>query len=313
VATRKSNAELKRVVVAENKRKREEKASEKRAATQASHCWGSHPIEVLTLERLEQFSRDIPTTDMAKTFVDAVEVVRALSLQYIGIDSLYILQDSQDDWLREAAVMGDGYKHLWCNIAAPRFSDSLSGLFSPRDPDLVKPFAIEISWIGGVRNGTNVCQHSNLWKREVEQAPLNNRGWVCQERYLAPRVLYFSKTQLFWECGELEASEAWPHGIPPLVKTDKFKRRHISSVEQSESKRHLSELGKWGNIVSSYCFSQLTREDGKLIAIAGIAAEVQKVLNDDYLAGHWRQQLAYQLSWNVVNSWEYFKFSRPSK
>jgi hypothetical protein len=37
VATRKSNAELKRVVVAVNKRKREEKASEKRAATQARH------------------------------------------------------------------------------------------------------------------------------------------------------------------------------------------------------------------------------------------------------------------------------------
>jgi hypothetical protein len=37
VATRKSNAELKRVVVAENKRKREEKASEKRAATQARY------------------------------------------------------------------------------------------------------------------------------------------------------------------------------------------------------------------------------------------------------------------------------------
>jgi hypothetical protein len=37
VVTRKSNAELKKVVVAENKRKREEKASEKRAATQARH------------------------------------------------------------------------------------------------------------------------------------------------------------------------------------------------------------------------------------------------------------------------------------
>jgi hypothetical protein len=37
VATRKSNTELKRVIVAENKRKREEKASEKRAAKQARH------------------------------------------------------------------------------------------------------------------------------------------------------------------------------------------------------------------------------------------------------------------------------------
>jgi hypothetical protein len=37
VVTRKSNAELKKVVVAENKRKREEKASEKRAATQARY------------------------------------------------------------------------------------------------------------------------------------------------------------------------------------------------------------------------------------------------------------------------------------
>jgi hypothetical protein len=37
VVTRKSNAELKKVVVAKNKRKRKEKASEKKAATQARY------------------------------------------------------------------------------------------------------------------------------------------------------------------------------------------------------------------------------------------------------------------------------------
>jgi hypothetical protein len=42
-----------------------------------SHCWGSHPIEVLTVERFEQFNRNIDVTDLAKTLVDVVEVVRA--------------------------------------------------------------------------------------------------------------------------------------------------------------------------------------------------------------------------------------------
>lgn len=49
----------------------------------------------------------------------------------------------------------------------------------------------------------------------------------------------------------------------------------------------------------SYNFDRLTCEDDKLIAFAGIAADMQKVLNEDYFARHWRCHLVYRLSWTA--------------
>lgn len=48
----------------------------------------------------------------------------------------------------------------------------------------------------------------------VSNAPINSRAWDLQGRLLAPRVLNFAATQLFWECNELKASETFPFGMP---------------------------------------------------------------------------------------------------
>jgi hypothetical protein len=36
----------------------------------------------------------------------------------------------------------------------------------------------------------------------VELGDLNKRGWVFQERALSRRTMYFTKTQVYWECGK---------------------------------------------------------------------------------------------------------------
>ena len=38
-------------------------------------------------------------------------------------------------------------------------------------------------------------------------SPLGGRGWVLQERLLAPRTLNFGREQLFWECRECRHPE----------------------------------------------------------------------------------------------------------
>jgi hypothetical protein len=42
------------------------------------------------------------------------------------------------------------------------------------------------------------------------------RGWVQQERLLAPRILYFGRGQLFWECRDYNACESFPNGLSSL-------------------------------------------------------------------------------------------------
>ena len=54
----------------------------------------------------------------------------------------------------------------------------------------------------------------SYWDRQVTDTALNKRGWVFQERLLAPRVLHFARHQILWECFTEYKCEVYPVGIP---------------------------------------------------------------------------------------------------
>lgn len=77
-----------------------------------SHCWGkTQPLRTTSATIADRLI-SIPTADMPQTFRDAVLITRELGLEYLWIDSLCIVQDSQEDWEKESAKMGDIYRHL---------------------------------------------------------------------------------------------------------------------------------------------------------------------------------------------------------
>ncbi|KAJ4253945.1 hypothetical protein NW762_010344 [Fusarium torreyae] len=61
-----------------------------------------------TSSNLEAYTASLPI-DLPKTFVDAIQVARALGIPYIWIDSLCIVQDSPEDWKHEASRMAQVY------------------------------------------------------------------------------------------------------------------------------------------------------------------------------------------------------------
>jgi hypothetical protein len=60
----------------------------------------------------------------------------------------------------------------------------------------------------------HVVPEPHIWARKFIDQPLNQRGWVLQERILSPRALYFGREQLFWECREFVACESYHRGLP---------------------------------------------------------------------------------------------------
>jgi hypothetical protein len=81
-------------------------------------------------DNIALFEAGINIHTMPKTFQDAVKVTRALGISYIWIDSLCIVQDSSEDWLKESQQMESVYSNSYCNIAATKSADSDGGLFS---------------------------------------------------------------------------------------------------------------------------------------------------------------------------------------
>lgn len=55
--------------------------------------------------------------------------------------------------------------------------------------------------------------HLDDWRNDIEKSQFHKRGWVLQERLLAPRVLHFGKRQVDWECYQTQKSKRSPLGV----------------------------------------------------------------------------------------------------
>ena len=86
-----------------------------------SHRWGlsgSQKMPLQTTRRnLKQHCKGISYQCLPSTFRDAVIVTRMLGIKYLWIDALCILQDDQDDWLKQSSQMGSIFKDSLITIA----------------------------------------------------------------------------------------------------------------------------------------------------------------------------------------------------
>ncbi|KAF7891881.1 hypothetical protein EAF00_008183 [Botryotinia globosa] len=274
----------------------------------------------------------MPALKSMKTFDQAIMICQKLGLEYIWIDSLCIIQNSQEDWRHEASLTSLVYQYSKCTITATAVIDDTAGCFFNRDPDICLPTRVQFprnqlcfpsasqqSILNSdllpedpsstVLHGYDI-EERFTWIRDITDAPVNQRSWVVQERLLSPRVLYFSDRQLYWECAELQASESSPFGIPeedivnfktlsPLQHQD----QHLTDLN-SEPETTLQEYQRldnafqiWGSAISAYTMGKLSKGSDKLIEISAIARELQHLMRCRYLAGLWEDDLVSQLAW----------------
>jgi hypothetical protein len=272
-----------------------------------SHCWWKISIIRLLKKNLETFQRQLPYQSLTKTFRDAIGVARQFGVRYLWIDSLCIIQDDEEDWRVESALMSQVYGFSTMNVAATGAPDGNTGLFFNRDTTLVRPCRLE----GGhssVDGSPTFVYELRCWKfyrDSVLDTPLGQRAWVLQERFLAPRSLHFGSSQLIWECTERIACETSPDKIPSV---------HFSSdktLEEFRQKAYSGTLNRynlWSALIQLYTSCSLTQPKDKLIAISGIARWIHERHGGDYVCGLWREDVEEQLLWYAK-----YPVKRPEK
>lgn len=185
-----------------------------------SHRWGD-PNRILQLNKdtAPRLYGGISLEELSPTFRDTVLLVHRLGYSYLWIDSLCIFQDSITEWQAEADNMIDVYRNSLCNISVTAASSnpSTEGLFRPRklSPRLLYPFGGAARVADDLIGTPWIAWTDSMWEDEIESAPLNTRGWVVQERFLAPRAVHFAENQIYWECLESTHCEADPEGRLP--------------------------------------------------------------------------------------------------
>jgi hypothetical protein len=276
-----------------------------------SHCWGgpNHRMFKTTDETLLERERGIDDEELPMTFRDAVQVCRAVGLKFLWIDSLCIIQDQahHEDWTKEAPKMGHTYGNSMLTIAASDAAHSNQGCFRDRRGLLSWPCSILL--FGQQRFVSRDAIHYEFWGNagdtidRVPSLPLNNRAWVLQEQILSQRSLLFTNDRLVWCCTTMSTNEKFPMGMDLRVQpnpdppSDHLHEMHciLNAIEQNSS--YNDPYACWDKIVQAFTARNLTFQDDRLPAIAGIAKRFATITNDTYHAGLWRRDLLNGMLW----------------
>lgn len=281
-----------------------------------SHCWGSQSSHTLTTTKdtIEDRIRSIEFDAGSKTFVQAAEVTRTLGIQYLWIDSLCIIQDSEEDWSRESQKMGDIYHNATVTLSADAAQNASQGLFpDSRERSLLHNVfklsypapneatsSIRIRSLDGDPSSLKKLSHSST---PSGSSKLSTRGWVIQESTLSPRMLYFSKKEMYWICSTLSRCECKIR--PGQAPSGLFRKPlgALQSLRTESDAQFLRDLYmEWPLLVMDFTCRDLTRKSDRLPALSGLADWMQRQTNDLYLCGLWAGNLLFELLWYVEAS-----------
>ncbi|KAF2469543.1 HET-domain-containing protein, partial [Lindgomyces ingoldianus] len=285
--------------------------------TTLSHCWGDYiPIRLLK-SNYSSFVDGKPLCSLPKTFQDAVEVTRKLDVRFLWIDSLCIVQDSTSDWAKESGKMRLVYRNSSLTIAAAAAVDATGGLFSSRNPLTVVPCSVELGDGHGSRHAWSMYMSEDEEEETNQQRSLIlfTRAWVLQERLLSPLLLIFGKRELYWECLRLYASEVYPEGIRFFDRSYGLDIFTLRRVWNNRSDSSWSPWRLWNAIFSRYSGLKLSHTSDKLVALAGLAADLHTAFpNMIYLAGIWSNRLRRGLLWYCYDGspWRKPCYTAPS-
>lgn len=279
-----------------------------------THRWGNTQPLCLLQGNVETFKTEIKPEDLPKTFRDAVTITRKLRYRYLWIDSLCIIQDSKEDWMTESAIMGHIYRCSALNISAGGAEDSSSGCFVTREPLQHRACILT----GDATAGLCVPRCCPSEWRNHDGSSTISRGWVFQERMLAPRTLHYSRKTISWECICLDATEGWPEGDTWDWERDRRYRRPKEIFQtlcdfQRPAENPTFPLANkdmeafyhaWAELVNNYSNKKLTQGSDKLVALHGVMSLIAESTGLRQAAGMWLDYLHLDLMWSTWNQAE---------
>jgi hypothetical protein len=301
-----------------------------------SYCWGTYTGCRTLKDNLKLRESNIVFSELPKAFAQAVKVTRALGIRYLWIDALCIIQDDEKDWIREASQMAEIYLNGHCRLAITAGKDPTEGFFPPQE--LLASVAVPNLKHADTNGELFQCYltHPKHYITDVDQGYLNTRGWVLQERLLAPRTIHFTRDHIYCEDQDDICGEDWVRRhftwMSCIEKTSRSARSNLfpeekilpkamkSFVHGSEdpwlirsfsaqgSYRHMaSGCNSWLEIARNFSSCRLAYPKDKLISMAGLIKRKQTNPESQYFEsrnflGLWEKTLQIDLCWTKQRS-----------
>lgn len=242
---------------------------------------------------------------------DAVDATRALSLRYLWIDALCIIQGNHEDWMRESEKMDSVYINAYCTLCTMASSNCLTGFLERKTPIVIGFNSMIRPDVVGRINLRHLplpeyFYNYSPFSLELDAGAWRSRGWTYQEEYLSTRKVFFGHSRMFYSCPRGE----W---IEPSIWLNSATCYTLAGILQKyERDKDLAELtGAWMELLDMYSDRHLTIPEDVLPAISGLAKKVAIYTEDTYVAGLWSSDLTRQLLWQrtCLNSASFIDFS----
>jgi hypothetical protein len=229
--------------------------------------------------------------------------------------------------------MASIYENAFVTIAAAWSENSNGGCFS-HTLDKYKVHRLRTSGMYARREPPEFAAAPNdVSVHTAELSPLLTRGWVYQERMLSPRVIYYGKNYIYWECNSTFSSNDGRATLDLKALRGTFSpKNHSWFNNPSGLRRYGFEVRipikfrdgfwlDWQRIVEGYTTMNFTYSRDILPALAGIVERQLRYQKDDvYVAGMWKNSLLRDLTFhsddrphlnNRNPSWSWARISGP--
>lgn len=267
-----------------------------------SYVWGGPQRVTLLDENREAMQQDGALQDLPRTLADAMAFTSALSLRYLWIDAICIVQDSNKDKAIQIGNMANIYSYSLITIIAATGTNADSGLCgvtAPRAgwqteihvpvPKTDVPMSLATS-LNEIRDEDANFLTGTIW---------STRGWTFQERELARRVIVFTEKQVYWVCEDAISIEEtdmdtcpdnvarcdWDQMKEPRALTVlKVKSQH-KEQERANNSKFYHDAYNFAKCVEYYQRKNLTNQGDAFDAFSAILQSIEDRTDETFLWG----------------------------
>jgi len=242
-----------------------------------SYCWGSRTEDIRyqahTSTRPNTISNhleNIKFWSLSPVIRDAIVTARQLSIRFLWVDSLCIIQDDVSDFTDEASLIGLVYSNAYLTIVPLSSSGCSEGFIKKYNARLDKGISGTMQFLSDWR--------SSAW---------STRGWTFQEEKLSTRLVYFAEGRAHFCChAQIKTVQ---HGI--YIKGKPIEGSILDMDAQGILKFWRDDL------MPQFSARTFAFAADRLPAIGTIAKYISDSLGYQYVAGLFKEALYYELMW----------------
>ncbi|KFY27037.1 hypothetical protein V491_01068 [Pseudogymnoascus sp. VKM F-3775] len=297
-----------------------------------SYRWGVEPEDILrttTKNYNEHLDEGIILNCLPKTIIDAVIVCWKLSIDYLWVDSLCIIQPlkkgeddmvAMTDWLLEGSTMDNAYGNSYLTIYAEDAPNCKAGFLTTRGRKVSQEVdgsdsSDSYEALGGdfTLSDSDDPRFSPGDEDDGKGSVLDRRGWCLQENIIPNRQLHFYNTDMRWECnhhseGHFPLISTAPTDRKPSTINPLLDIKPLRLLGTLSPRVNLDSFTRWRKIIEDYSKRDLSKnsDNNRLMPISGVASLLLNAApsmglgEEEYCAGLWRLDFIDGLSWKAL-------------